>query len=295
MGVFGSIVEPAAAELTALDTDLIHRSALGGQAVGHDGFGPVVALHRTLEKRQRRLAIAALRGEDLQHLTFVIDGSPEIVRLAIDLHEDFVQMPAPLRNSPQAFYQSPSDLRSKHGSEAVPPEPHSLVADINPAFEEQVLDLPQREGIADVEHHREADYLRRAVEIAERISHRRRLRTGSVSLKPICFDTALKTIRVDQGPKFIFKDLDLWAWSKGVTLDFWRPSKPTDNAFVEPFNGKVRAEYIDQNWYLSLDDAKSKCGVYGRDYNEDRPHSAIGNKTPMELMKSVGQASCPTA
>jgi putative transposase len=104
-----------------------------------------------------------------------------------------------------------------------------------------------------------------------------------------------KSIRVDQGPEFISKDLDLWAWSKGVTLDFSRPGKPTDNAFVESFNGKVRAECIDQNWFLSLDDARSKCEAYRRDYNEERPHSAIGNKTPMELVKSVGQPSHPTA
>ena len=49
-----------------------------------------------------------------------------------------------------------------------------------------------------------------------------------------------KSIRVDQGPEFISKDLDLWAWSRGVALDFSRPGKPTDNAFVESFNGKVR-------------------------------------------------------
>jgi putative transposase len=100
-----------------------------------------------------------------------------------------------------------------------------------------------------------------------------------------------KTIRLDNGPEFISKDLDLWAWSNGVTLDFSRPGKPTDNAFVESFNGKIRAECIDQNWFLSLDDARSKCEAYRRDYNEERPHSAIGNKTPVEFIKSIGQPS----
>lgn len=104
-----------------------------------------------------------------------------------------------------------------------------------------------------------------------------------------------KSIRLDNGPEFISKDLDLWAWSNGVTLDFSRPGKPTDNAFVESFNGKVRAECIDQNWFLSLDDARSKCEAYRREYNEERPHSAIGNKTPMELIKTIGQTSCPVA
>ena len=100
-----------------------------------------------------------------------------------------------------------------------------------------------------------------------------------------------KTIRLDNGPEFISKDLDLWAWSNGVTLDFSRPGKPTDNAFVESFNGKVRAECIDQNWFLSLDDARSKCEAYRREYNEERPHSAIGNKTPVAFIKSIGQPS----
>lgn len=102
-----------------------------------------------------------------------------------------------------------------------------------------------------------------------------------------------KTIRLDNGPEFISRDLDLWAWSNGVTLDFSRPGKPTDNAFVESFNGKVRAECIDQNWFLSLDDARSKCEAYRREYNDDRPHSAIGNKTPVEFIKSIGQPSRP--
>ncbi len=102
-----------------------------------------------------------------------------------------------------------------------------------------------------------------------------------------------KSIRVDQGPELISKDLDLWAWSRGVTLDFSRPGKPTDNAFVESFKGKVRAECIDQNWFLSLDDARSKCEAYRRDYNEERPHSSIGQMTPMELLKSIGHPSHP--
>ena len=102
-----------------------------------------------------------------------------------------------------------------------------------------------------------------------------------------------KSIRVDNGPEFISKDLDLWAWMIGVTLDFSRPGKPTDNAFVESFNGKVRAECIDQNWFLSLQDARSKCESFRQEYNEHRPHSSLGNKTPMEYIKSAGQNSQP--
>ena len=96
-----------------------------------------------------------------------------------------------------------------------------------------------------------------------------------------------KTIRLDNGPEFISKDLDLWAFMKGVTLDFSRPGKPTDNAFIESLNGKFRAECLNTNWFLSLDEARRKCEAWRRDYNEIRPHSAIGNKVPMELHRAV--------
>ena len=96
-----------------------------------------------------------------------------------------------------------------------------------------------------------------------------------------------KTIRLDNGPEFISKDLDLWAFMKGVTLDFSRPGKPTDNAFIESLNGKFRAECLNVNWFLSLDEARRKCEAWRRDYNEVRPHSAIGNKVPMELHRAA--------
>ena len=71
--------------------------------------------------------------------------------------------------------------------------------------------------------------------------------------------------------------------------------QPTDNAFVESFNGKVRAECINQNWFLSLDNDKSNCEAYRREYNQERRHSAIGNKTPMAFMKAVGHTSRPVS
>jgi putative transposase len=61
-----------------------------------------------------------------------------------------------------------------------------------------------------------------------------------------------KTIRVDQGSEFVSRDLDLWAYTRGVTLDFSRPGKPTDNAFIEAFNGRLRAECLNAHWFLSL-------------------------------------------
>ena len=71
-------------------------------------------------------------------------------------------------------------------------------------------------------------------------------------------------------------------------LDFSRPGKPTDNAFIESFNGKLRAECLNQHWFMSLDDAVRKCEAWRRDYNEVRPHSAIGNKPPICLTDRSG-------
>jgi putative transposase len=76
-----------------------------------------------------------------------------------------------------------------------------------------------------------------------------------------------KRIRLDNGPEFI-SDLDLRARTHGVLLDFSRPGKPTDNAFAESFNGRVRAECLNAFWFLSLDDARIKCEAWRVDYNE---------------------------
>ena len=102
-----------------------------------------------------------------------------------------------------------------------------------------------------------------------------------------------KTIRVDNGSEFVSRDLDLWAYANDVTLDFSRPGKPTDNGFIEAFNSKLRAECLNAHWFLGLDDARSKLEDWRRDYNEVRPHSAIGNKPPITLMNPVTEQNPP--
>jgi putative transposase len=98
-----------------------------------------------------------------------------------------------------------------------------------------------------------------------------------------------KTIRLDNGPEFVSKEVDLWAFMRGVTLDFSRPGKPTDNAYIESLNGKFRAECLNAHWFLSLDEARLKCEAWRRDYNTVRPHSAIGNQVPATLHLPVGE------
>ncbi len=114
------------------------------------------------------------------------------------------------------------------------------------------------------------------------------------ALERICREVGYpKSIRVDQGSEFVSRDLDLWAYQKDVVLDFSRPGKPTDNAFIESFNGKLRAECLNTHWFMSLDDARAKMEDWRRDYNEVRPHSAIGNKVPISLLNG-SSASPPT-
>jgi len=83
----------------------------------------------------------------------------------------------------------------------------------------------------------------------------------------------LRTIRVNNGPEFISKAPDRWAYGNGVTLDFSRPGKPTDNALVESFNGRLRDECLNARWFLSLADARAKIEAWRRDYKEWRPHT----------------------
>src|SRR6056297_2502693 len=79
------------------------------------------------------------------------------------------------------------------------------------------------------------------------------------TLERVCGKTGYpKTIRVDNGSEFISRDLDLWAYANGVTLDFSRPGKPTDNGFIEAFNSKLRAECLNAHWFMSLADAREK-------------------------------------
>ncbi|HEY1017300.1 MAG TPA: IS3 family transposase [Herpetosiphonaceae bacterium] len=87
-------------------------------------------------------------------------------------------------------------------------------------------------------------------------------------------------IRVDNGPEFISQALDTWAAGRGITLDFTRPGKPTDNGHSESFNGKFRDECLNQHWFLTLDDARRLIEAWRVDYNSVRPHSALGNLTP---------------
>ena len=96
---------------------------------------------------------------------------------------------------------------------------------------------------------------------------------------------------LDNGPEFISKALDLWAYQTGVTLDFSRSGKPTDNAYIESFNGSFRDECLNVNWFLSMEDARTKIEAWRQEYNEFRPHSSLGEKTPEQFLGSASSSA----
>ena len=90
------------------------------------------------------------------------------------------------------------------------------------------------------------------------------------------------------GPEFTSKILDQWAYLNGVELDFIRPGKPTENALIESFNGRVREECLNENWFLSIEDAREKIAAWRNHYNHDRPHRALGTLSPAGFVKTLG-------
>lgn len=87
-------------------------------------------------------------------------------------------------------------------------------------------------------------------------------------------------LRMDNGPELRSKALVSWALKNKVRLDYISPGKPTQNAFIESFNSRLREECLDQQLFLSLDDARQKVESWRRFYNELRPHSSLGGKPP---------------
>ena len=98
-----------------------------------------------------------------------------------------------------------------------------------------------------------------------------------------------QAIRTDQGPEFTGKALDQWAYTHGVTLKLIQAGKPTQNAYIESFNGKFRDECLNDHWFTSLAHARTVISNWRRDYNEHRPHSALAYQTPAEVAAQYRQ------
>jgi len=92
-------------------------------------------------------------------------------------------------------------------------------------------------------------------------------------------------IVLDNGPELAGKAVDQWAYERGVWLRFIEPGKPVQNAFVESFQGRLRDECLNRHWFLGLTDARHTVEIWRQDYNQARPHSALGYRPPEEFRR----------
>ena len=146
MRILRSIVEPTA-DLVPLarNTDFVHRRRICPKPIGDDATRTPVCLHDPLEKFQRRRLVSPRGDPCLQHLAFVVDGAPQIAELAVDLHEHLIQMPAPLRIAAHVRDASLANLGGEHRAKPIPPEPHGLMADVDPALGQEIFDVSKRQ------------------------------------------------------------------------------------------------------------------------------------------------------
>ena len=105
-----------------------------------------------------------------------------------------------------------------------------------------------------------------------------------------------KAVRTDQGPEFTSRALDQWAYANGVTLKLIQAGKPTQNAYIESFNGKFRDECLNEHWFKTLAHARAVIAAWRQDYNEQRPHSSLSYLSPSEFAaKHRATADAPAA
>jgi len=99
---------------------------------------------------------------------------------------------------------------------------------------------------------------------------------------------APESITIDNGSEFAGRDMETWAYANGVKLDFIHPGRPVQNGFIESFNGRLRDECLNSEVFFDVNDAREKIERWRQDYNRNRPHSALGDRTPEEFASILG-------
>ena len=92
-----------------------------------------------------------------------------------------------------------------------------------------------------------------------------------------------KALLSDNGPEFTSWAMEAWGLNRKLRHEFIEPGKPVQNAFIESFNGRLREECLNRSWFTSLADARRQLEAWRNDYNNERPHSSLGYRTPMEF------------
>ncbi len=155
---------------------------------------------------------------------------------------------------------------------------HDLLADGTKIRLLTIVDLFSRESLA-----LEAGFGFKAAEVVEVLG------------RLVAERGAPQRIACDNGPEFVSLQLDQWAYWNRVKLDFSRPGRPSDNAFCESFNNRVRQELLNPNWFRSLTDARVQAAAWRRNYNANHPHSSLGNLSPEEYARRAANITQPAA
>lgn len=95
-----------------------------------------------------------------------------------------------------------------------------------------------------------------------------------------------QSVTVDNGPEFVSKALDEWAYRKQLQLRFIEPGKPQQNAYIESFNGKFRDECLNEHWFLSMRHAREVISTWRQEYNDEQPHSSLDYQTPSSFAEN---------
>ena len=104
-----------------------------------------------------------------------------------------------------------------------------------------------------------------------------------------------EVIVVDNGPEFRGREMDTWACRHGVRLHFIDPGKPMQNAFVESFNDKCRAECLNSHWFMGVGEARERIAAWREEYNERRPHRSLGRIPPAAYARRAAALQAPPA
>ena len=159
VAVLSAIVEPSA-HLAAVEiAKVAHCGGVGPEAVSDDGFGAAVALQCPLHEGESRRFVTFLRDIGFQDFAFVINGTPEIYHLAVQLYVHFIEVLFPVPEPTHPANPLPPDVAGKQRPEPIPPEAHRFVADVDAAFKKQILNVSQRQWETDVHHYDQPDHL----------------------------------------------------------------------------------------------------------------------------------------
>ena len=176
--VLSPIVDMSPHFLLTGDAKSARRCSIGSKPVSDNSLRSSVPFQALCQELEGCMPVSFLGHKSVQDGAFVVDGTPKIIGLTLDLYEDFVEVPASVLRT---LMQPPLpllELLRKQSTKPVPPKPYRLVTHIDPSLVEQVLDLSQRQRIPNVHDDGELDNGRRSLEIAVRISHPKRLGQG---------------------------------------------------------------------------------------------------------------------